>query len=198
MMCVPRSSDPWPGCWFRCHQGSDAALTGRRYFPGASTLGAIKRLHAQGVPSSSITFGFGAPPLPGHENSTCESCSPKAPEPWLPGCATYKNCCGQSSIGECCGCWLYDWNQTQTRAMIDELEAGGVNEIFIWRGDNSARPGTSGGVPRWFVDEMARFLKRGEATEEGAAEDHALSLLNPGYGGRASPSKRARKARRPP
>ena len=59
-------------------------------------------------------------------------------------------------------------------------------------------PGTVASVPPWFISELAGFLKRGgertatateEEEEESAVRDQVLSLLNPGYGGRASPSK---------
>ena len=149
-------------------QAPAAKMYDMMYFPDQTqdgkhptTIDAIKRLHTQDVQSSSVGFGFGAPPLPGHENSTCESCSANAPKPWLPGCATYKNCCGQRSIGECCGCWVYPWNRSSTRAMIDVLEANQVDEIIIWRGDNAPQPGTSGGVPDWFMGEMKRIVARG-------------------------------------
>ena len=45
--------------------------------------------------------------------------------------------------------------------MIDVLEANQVDEIIIWRGDNAPQPGTSGGVPDWFMDEMKRIVARG-------------------------------------
>ena len=55
-------------------------------------------------------------------------------------------------------------------------------------------------MPPWFISELAGFLKRGgqptaKATavagerNAGDVTDQVLSLLNPGYGGRASPSK---------
>ena len=65
-------------------------------------------------------------------------------------------------------------------------------------------PGTVAAVPPWLLSELAGFLARGKAQPgeaatpaaarmragSSSATDQVLSILNPGYGGRASPSKK--------
>ena len=90
-------------------------------------------------------------------------------------------------------------NHSAFAAFVREVEALGINEIDVWRNDLTPPPGTTAHIPDWLLSELAGFLKRGEELEEGD-EDRVLSALNPGYGGRASPSKgrRARERVRAP
>ena len=101
---------------------------------------------------------------------------------------------GLSSV-RCRGCR----NHSAFAAFVREVEALGINEIDVWRNDLTPPPGTTAHIPDWLLSELAGFLKRGEELEEGD-EDRVLSVLNPGYGGRASPSKgrRARERARAP
>ena len=80
------------------------------------------------------------------------------------------------------------------------MESLGIQEIDVWRQDMTPPPGTVASVPPWLIQELAGFLSRGfpqHTTTAAAAasmndaelEDQWLSILNPGYGGRASPRK---------
>ena len=87
-------------------------------------------------------------------------------------------------------------NHSAFAAFVREVERLGISEIDVWRQDMTPPPGTTASIPDWLLSELAGFLKRGEL-EEGD-EDRVLSVLNPGYGGRASPSKGRRARERAP
>ena len=149
-----------------------------------------------------IAPAIGMTEMPGHENASCGG--------W-PQCANISD--------HRCGCLNYGWNASGLSAFVAEVEALGITEIDVWRQDMTPPPGTIPHIPPWFISELAGFLKRGgpdeavvmagqrreveaqddqQGEEREAARDRVLSVLNPGYGGRASPSKAGRgRGRRP-
>ena len=128
-------------------------------------LPALKRL----LPLQMIAPAVGVTELPGHENASCGG--------W-PQCANLTN--------PACGCLNYSWNHSAFAAFVRRVESLGISEIDVWRQDMTPPPGTTASVPPWLMSELAGFLKRGQEQA-----DTLLSALNPGYGGRASPSKGA-------
>eukprot|EP01052_Picozoa_sp_SAG31_P047387 SAG31_NODE_9468_length_1273_cov_0.893526_2_plen_156_part_00 len=140
--------------------------------------------------AQTIAPAVGLTEMPGHENASC--CG------W-PQCANLSN--------PACGCLNYGWNHSAFAAFVREVEALGIEEIDVWRQDMTPPPGTTASVPPWLMSELAGFLRRGSNTpvkpttaapsfnsgdllSEAELDNHMLSVLNPGYGGRASPSKK--------
>eukprot|EP01043_Picozoa_sp_COSAG02_P044451 COSAG02_NODE_3973_length_5970_cov_1.807529_2_plen_137_part_00 len=124
--------------------------------------------------------------MPGHENASCGG--------W-PQCANVSN--------PACGCLDYGWNHSAFATFVREVEALGIQEIDVWRQDMTPPPGTNASVPPWLIAELAGFLKRGPhprvsttlragSADPVDAHDQWLSVLNPGYGGRASPRKKGK------
>ena len=66
------------------------------------------------------------------------------------------------------------------------MEAAGITELDVWREDLEPPKGETVAIPDWFVEEVGAFLDRGVNNADETA------LLNPGYGGRASPRLRSR------
>ena len=143
-------------------------------------LPALKQM----LPLPAIAPAVGLTAAAGHKNASCGG--------W-PQCANVTD--------KACGCIDYKWNHTAFSAFVREVERLGISEIDVWRQDMTPPPGTTASIPDWLLSELAGFLKRGEELElEEGDEDRVLSVLNPGYGGRASPSKgrRARERARAP
>lgn len=119
------------------------------------------------LPLQMIAPAVGVTEMAGHANASCGG--------W-PQCANITN--------PKCGCLNYGWNHSTFAAFVRQVEALGIGEIDVWRQDMTPPLGTTASVPPWLMSELAGFLKRGRVQA-----DAVLSLLNPGYGGRASPTK---------
>eukprot|EP01051_Picozoa_sp_SAG22_P007016 SAG22_NODE_479_length_9968_cov_43.841524_1_plen_683_part_00 len=124
------------------------------YFPSMATGPAITRVQSmiqQGVPVQQVALGLGMPPLAGHANASCSNCGAACgPKPWHGGNS-------QDPNGKCCGCWDYNWNQTEMRAFLQAASAANISEIYVPR-PLSVPPGTTNGAPQWFLDELALYL----------------------------------------